>query len=105
MAETAPEWLRRAAPPEGAERYRARFTSFRLPRAKAKREALTEVVGADGWHLLGLIYDGGSPPHLRSSPAIDTLRRVWLQQYVYERGEDGGGSSGGGGAGTNPRLR
>ena len=67
VAEAAPEWLRRVAPPEWADRYRARFTSFRLPRAEAKREALSDAVGADGWHLLGLVYDGGAPAHLRRS--------------------------------------
>jgi hypothetical protein len=48
------------------------------------------AVGADGWHLLGLLYDGAAPAHLRAVPAVDTLRRVWLQQYVYERSQSGG---------------
>ena len=48
LAEAAPEWLRRTAPPE--------------------------------W-----------PEHLRRVPAVETLRRVWLQQYAYERDDGGGG--------------
>lgn len=91
LAEVAPEWLRRIAPPEWTDRYRARFTSFHLPRANGKREALSDAVGADGWHLLGLVYDESAPEHLRRVSAVDTLRRVWLQQYVYERSEGGGG--------------
>ncbi len=90
LTEAAPEWLRSVVPPEWADRYRARFTSFHLPRAEGKREALSIAVGADGWHLLGLLYDGAAPAHLRAVPAVDTLRRVWLQQYVYERSQSGG---------------
>lgn len=91
VAGAAPKWLRRVAPPEWADRYRARFTSFRLPRAEAKRAALSDAVGSDGWGLLDLVYDGGAPEHLRELAAVDTLRRVWLQQYVYERDGEGGG--------------
>jgi len=91
LAEAAPEWLRRMAPPEWPDRYRARFTGFHLPRAKAKREVLSDAVGADGWHLLGLVYDDAAPEHLRRVSAVETLRRVWLQQYQYARDDSGGG--------------
>ena len=90
LTEADPEWLRSIAPAEWFDRYGTRFTSFRLPRAKAKREALAEAVGADGWHFLGLVYDGAAPEHVRSLRALDVLRRVWLQQYAH----DGHGSGG-----------
>lgn len=90
LAKTHPEWLMQVAPPEWTERYGARFTSFRLPRSQEKREALAEGIGADGWYLLDLIYDEAAPQDLRHIPAVDTLRLVWLQQYVYEE-RDGQG--------------
>lgn len=90
LAKTHPEWLMQVALPEWTECYGARFTSFRLPRSQEKREALAEVIGADGWYLLALIYDEAAPQDLRHIPAVDTLRLVWLQQYVYEE-RDGQG--------------
>jgi len=57
---------------------------FRLPRSKQKREALAETIGRDGWHLMSCVYDEEAPEYLRQVPAVDTLRRVWIQQYVAE---------------------
>ena len=90
LTKTHPEWLKEVAQPEWFERYGARRASFRLPRSKEKREALAEVIGADGWYLLGLIYDEAAPKNLRHLPAVDTIRLVWLQQYAYEEHEGQG---------------
>ena len=38
-----------------------------------------------------LIYDDAAPEHLRRAPAVETLRRVWVQQYECERDDEGGG--------------
>ena len=39
------------------------------------------VIGADGFELLEAIYALEAPSWLREVPAVETLRRVWLQQY------------------------
>jgi transposase len=65
----------------GFERYRVHFADFRLPRDEAARVALAETIGTDGQRLLDAIYAPTSPGWLRQVPAVETLRRVWLQQY------------------------
>jgi len=59
----------------------ARMT-IRLPTTKAEREAYAEVVGADGWALLTDLYASDAPAWLREVRAVETLRRVWVQQYI-----------------------
>jgi len=81
LAVAAPEWLRGQVTPDWFERYGARVSNYRLPRADAERDALASAIGTDGFHLLGAIHAPAAPPWLRSVPAIETLRRVWLQQY------------------------
>ena len=92
LTQVDPEWLRSVAPTEWFERYNGRFTSFRLPRSRAKREALADTVGRDGWHLMNCVYDEDAPSYLRQLPAVDTLRQVWIQQYFSEGDEEGGGT-------------
>jgi len=38
-------------------------------------------VGADGWRLLDALDAPATPSWLRELPAVQTLRRVWAQQY------------------------
>jgi hypothetical protein len=57
-----------------------------LPTSKAKREANAEVVGVDGWALLAEVFAHNAPSWLRDVPAVETLRRVWVQQYIYVEG-------------------
>ena len=35
----------------------------------------------DGHALLTAVYDAAAPAWLRELPAVETLRRVWVQQY------------------------
>lgn len=77
----APSWLTSRVPPEWCERYQAQFDDARLPRAKGKRVALAETIGTDGIQLLQALNSPDAPPWLREVPAIETLRRVWLQQF------------------------
>jgi len=86
LAVVTPEWLREHSREEWVNRYGHRAEDYRLPEAKAKREAYAEVVGADGWALLGEIFANDSPAWLREVPAVETLRRVWVQQYSYVEG-------------------
>jgi transposase len=81
LATVAPEWLRPRLDPAWVQRYGARFDEFRLPKGTAARQALAEAIGADGFRLLGAVYAAETPGWLRSVPAVETLRQVWLQEY------------------------
>jgi len=81
VAETAPLWLRRWAPPTWFARYADRFDDYRLPEAKDKRTALAEQIGQDGRELLQQLEAPDAPADLDALPAVRVLRRVWLQQF------------------------
>ncbi|MDQ5851535.1 MAG: transposase, partial [Chloroflexota bacterium] len=49
---------------------------------------LAATIGADGFQLLRAIYAVDAPGWIREVPAVDILRRVWLQQY-YAPAADG----------------
>jgi transposase len=81
LAEVAPDWLRTWVAPEWVERYAHRVEEYRLPSGKAERERYANQVGADGWWLLDALDEAATPAWLRDLPAVQTLRRVWAQQY------------------------
>ncbi len=81
LAVAAPEWLQAHAEPEWIERYGARVDEYRLPKGKAERMALGEIIGADGHKLLEATYAADAPKWLSQVPAVETLRQVWVQQY------------------------
>ena len=89
LATVAPEWLRPQLDPTWAERYGPRFDDYRLPKEKAARQALAGVIGIDGFRLLEAIYAPEAPTYLRPIPAVETLRRVWLQQRSTQRRQSG----------------
>jgi transposase len=39
------------------------------------------AIGADGYRLLDAVYAAEAPGWLREAPAVETLRRVWVQNY------------------------
>ncbi len=53
------------------------------PPVKPKREALAVAIGEDGFYLLQTIYSEAGPPELKTSPKIEILRRIWVQQYYW----------------------
>ncbi len=81
LATAAPDWLRSWVPAVWFDRYGRRFEEYRLPPAKPARYALAEQIGADGQQLLQRIYAPMTPAWLRELPAVQILRRVWLQQF------------------------
>lgn len=87
LAVVVPDWLREQVTPEWFERYGARFEQYRLPQGKAERQRLAEAIGADGYGLLSAIYADTAAPWLREIPAVETLRRVWVQQYYVQEGQ------------------
>ncbi len=87
LAVVSPDWLRSHSQPEWLERYAHRAQDDRLPGKKEERRALSEAIGADGVSLLAAIYSTDAPSWLREVPAVDLLRRVWVQNY-YQSGGD-----------------
>jgi transposase len=81
LAVVAPAWLLQQVRPEWKERYEHRIQEYRLPASKADRQALAELIGADGFSLLAALTDPATPPWLREAPALEILRRVWIQQF------------------------
>jgi transposase len=81
LAVVAPAWLRSQVPPAWVQRYGARAENSRLPKADTERQALAAQVGTDGFALLRATYRSDTPAQVRAEPAVETLRRVWIQQY------------------------
>ena len=82
LAVAAPAWLKPQLRAEWLESYGMPMDEYRLPKGQAAREALAAQIGADGRALLMAIYADDAPSWLRELPAVETLRQVWLQQYV-----------------------
>lgn len=83
LAEVAADWLQVWVAPEWFTRYGKLLTEFRLPQKKAERDALAIQIGWDGLTLLERVYHNPmTPAFVRELPAIETLRHIWLQQYV-----------------------
>ncbi|GAC1613936.1 MAG: hypothetical protein NVS4B3_28420 [Gemmatimonadaceae bacterium] len=82
LATVAPDWLRERSPPAWVDRYSRRVDDSRLPAGPEERRAMAETIGSDGWVLLHALYAADAPAWLRDIPAVETLRRMWIQQYV-----------------------
>ena len=81
LAGVVPGWLSAWVPPAWFERYSRRFDEYRLPDALAERVALAEQIGTDGRQLLAAIFASDEHAWLAQVPAVETLRRVWVQQF------------------------
>ncbi|HEX6737933.1 MAG TPA: IS1182 family transposase [Vicinamibacteria bacterium] len=81
LAAVVPDWVRRQCPADWPERYGPRLGDYRLPLDLAARQALAAQIGADGRALLRAVYAPGAPAWLRELPAVEALRRIWVQQY------------------------
>jgi transposase len=84
LATVAPQWLRELVHEEWTQRYARRLDDHRLPKGKEARQEEAEKIGADGYGLLNEILSEGSPAWLRQIPAVETLRRVWVQNFFYD---------------------
>lgn len=83
LAAAAPQWLAGVVEVSGwAASYGARIDSWRLPTSKTKRAQLAAAYGIDGFTLLEAVYAPAAPPWLAQMPAVETLRRVLVQNYV-----------------------
>lgn len=87
LAVIVPDWLRLQVPIEWFERYAERFDGFRLPKSNAARQVLSKTIGQDGYILLETVYQSATHAWLKEVPAVETLRRVWVQQYWIDKGQ------------------
>jgi transposase len=86
VAAVAPDWLAARACPDWAERYGRRPYSLPLPASEEGRRQLADQVGRDGLALLEAAAGPGAPPSLRGLPALEALRRIWVQQFYRDAG-------------------
>ncbi len=85
LAVAAPEWLLEHSRQEWLDRYGPRFEDYRLPTHHSERQAYAELMGADGAWLLATVDAPSAPAWLHELPALQTLRRVWLQNYLWDK--------------------
>ena len=88
LAAAAPQWLLPQVGPAWWDRYSTRVEEYRLPKGQAARQAIANQMGADGRTLLTAIYDSTAPAWLRQIPAVELLRRVWVQQFYAAEAAD-----------------
>ena len=81
LAVAAPDWLAKRLKKDWFDRYGRRVENYRLPKLDSEREALGNQIGADGESLLKRIYAPNAPEWLRLIPAVEILRKVWVQQF------------------------
>ena len=89
LAAAAPGWLAGVIDASWQEVYGQRITDLRLPDSKARRAALAVRYGRDGYYLLRQAGGPDAPAWLRDLPAVQALRRIWIQQFCLEQGESG----------------
>ena len=83
----APDWLRTRAEATWVARYEKATLASRMPKSERARLTLARDIGTDGDRLLAAIHDADAPPRLRAHPAIETLRRMWIQQFFQLDGD------------------
>lgn len=82
LAAVAPTWLQAWVPVDWFERYGVPINDYRLPKGAEERQAWALAVGQDGVALLEQVYATEEDPWLAALPAVETLRRIWVQQFV-----------------------
>jgi transposase len=87
LAAAAPGWLATVIDASWQQVYGQRVDGWRLPEGKAKRAELAVRYGRDGYLLLRAAWDPAAPGWLRDLPAVQALRRIWVQQFYAEGGE------------------
>ncbi|WP_330254551.1 IS1182 family transposase [Nocardia sp. NBC_00565] len=86
LAAAAPDWLVGIAEPEWFDRYSARSEDTRFPSRWAARAAHANQIGSDGMTVLSAVTAADAPAWLRQLPAVELLRRIWIQQYQVSDG-------------------
>lgn len=87
LAVVAPDWLKENSQPEWVNRYGKRVEDYHLPKSQDKRQAYACQIGIDGYRLLDAVCAADAPAWLAHVPAVEILRRVWVQQFYWTEGE------------------
>ena len=82
LTEAAPGWLAAHARPEWVKRYGRGWDEQRLLKGKEAQRELADQIGRDGAGLLEAIYSADAPAWLREVPAVEMVRRIWVQNYL-----------------------
>jgi transposase len=84
LSQVAPEWVVAKCPAVWADRYGSRLNEWHLPSKEPERQALVQQAGADGHALLACLWESPEPYEwLRRLPAVEALRRIWVQQFCW----------------------
>jgi transposase len=86
LAIAAPEWVSVNVPTEWVDRYGKRVDDTRLPEKAKDRDAYAQMIGNDGATLIDALWSEAASGWMRSLPAVETLRRMWVQQFMYVDG-------------------
>jgi transposase len=81
LSAAEPAWVQPHVPLDWYPRDGLRSDQARLPKETSVREALARQVGADGYQLLAWVQSADTSLGLSDLPALEALRRIWLQQY------------------------
>ena len=84
LAAPIPDGVQHHVPPEWSERYATRWHDDRLPSGRQERQDLAELIGQDGRQLFALLEQTPTLTWTRNLPAVETLRRVWVQQFYAD---------------------
>ena len=84
LAAAAPDWLAGVIDASWQQVYGARIDNLHLPESESKRRELMVRYGTDGYFLLEQVHGPGAPAWLRELPAVQALRRIWVQQFYRE---------------------
>ena len=84
LAVAAPGWLAGVIDASWQQVYGARIDDLHLPASQAGRQDLMVRYGTDGYYLLEQVHGPGAPGWLRELPAVQALRRIWIQQFYRE---------------------
>ncbi len=88
LSVVTPDWLQNQVQPDWLKRYGPRASEFRFPSEEDQRQQFLHQVGQDGWGLLSAITTDPDSQWMLSIPAVDTLQRIWKQDYLPQ--EQGG---------------
>ena len=84
LAVAAPGWLAGVIDESWQQVYGARIDDLHLPEGQAGRQDLMTRYARDGSCLLERVHGPGAPGWLRELPAVQALRRIWIQQFCRE---------------------
>jgi transposase len=84
LAAAAPGWLAGVIDESWKQVYGARIDDLHLPEGQARRRELMVRYGKDGYYLLERACEPAAPGWLRELPAVQALRRIWIQQFYRE---------------------